>query len=1314
MDARTFYIPGKLEDLERADVVPNGSLIANPCSLAHVEAGGFSEVIDELKEKLAGGVQCVVEEDAFNLLYTLLTLLSSMQGDEVAKLALLVWTYMNGGTEQLEHMSREARDASAGLSQSQVHMDAEQKADHDVLSTSVRFLAYATTRILTHIEKVTADALAADAEASFTGADGGDALTAAAASSGKSAMPKAKRAKTDKSRANRGQLSSSAVKALSKAKEELLKALVQTLSPDVADQCDTAYLGLLLGAAARMFLSPHNLRSIGVAQRAVPSPVKEALFELFLAVAKRHAKEEPSSAAAAVEGEEEGASPEGEDAAPAPAPNQAVASLADVIARAEHFPKHAAALCKKAMAQEATWGGVLADQVVEAVCHVAKGLEGETAEAKNIGAFLSELCDGRGPASVASLTRRSIPTLNSCLQCEAYSIRKAVLLCFSSVVSAVGLEEGGHKRNANAGDNEAHDSESTRKTKRELLEVLSERIMDTNAWVRVGALNNMKTLFACHCLTMQEQAALVEPIALRLKDKNSFVRQAAMSALGVTVASNLVGDVLRLPTYSDYLNKKVEEYCASTGKTAENVDDMLAQCWEAGHVPQQLQQNSGAVRVFYYYTAVAFIRCLENAVPHVLAILASKSTQDILEAVKLLAAMIRFKVTAAVDGMMKLCVQVFNREQVVSDAVVAAFVDIVAGPAVVVGVQDELQRATLIAQQIIRVLKGASAGEVSAVSRILARKGVDFCEQIIDATLELAEASTPDSAAAMQLFSILSDTCPDVTLERLDDIAAIGIKRNGLSRNDLDFATYTCNALHPVGRLERFKQLPPSSPLFVDMCMLLLSKCRSLPQWVPVARSVLQAIYALSSDPEKIITQVVKKLRDRYVSLRTDIDAAEDAAPEGAEAAQAVQKRDRVIAEARVLLGRLLFTLGETAVLQLVVAEKQYKRDIQDIHSAGDKKAATAAKAASPKRGGTKRKADAAQDEGEEEDAMVEELGMTSKGALETEVEARLKAEESRILGSKTSVWGIHRNLVVRSALKVDIATKDVWTKSCAVLALCLYMMVSEDFAKQYVQYLFSLLQAAKEPTIRTNIIISIGDLLTRFPNTMEPWTGCFFSALSDPDVHVRSTAYLVSSHLILNDMLKARHFVHTLLKGLTDESPVIQGRAALFLREYSARGERVFTGLPDTLSALSRDRSVTNTAFRLIMKSMIAYVGKEKQLEVLTRRLCLKFTQISQGDETGEAGVPAEQSPKKKDEATAKKDIEKTEAGTESGADICDEQGSDGEGTTEQPDDTYTGATQDVRQARHIVCSFFLLLAYVIPFLPCATHRPKPCFCLI
>ena len=58
---------------------------------------------------------------------------------------------------------------------------------------------------------------------------------------------------------------------------------------------------------------------------------------------------------------------------------------------------------------------------------------------------------------------------------------------------------------------------------------------------------------------------------------------------------------------------------------------------------------------------------------------------------------------------------------------------------------------------------------------------------------------------------------------------------------------------------------------------------------------------------------------------------------------------------------------------------------------------------------------------------------------------------------------------------------------------------------------------------VRSNAIIVLTDMASRFPNLIEPWTPHLYARLRDDSIMVRRNTVAVLTHLILHDMVKVR-----------------------------------------------------------------------------------------------------------------------------------------------------------------------------------------------
>lgn len=146
--------------------------------------------------------------------------------------------------------------------------------------------------------------------------------------------------------------------------------------------------------------------------------------------------------------------------------------------------------------------------------------------------------------------------------------------------------------------------------------------------------------------------------------------------------------------------------------------------------------------------------------------------------------------------------------------------------------------------------------------------------------------------------------------------------------------------------------------------------------------------------------------------------------------------------------------------------------------------------------------------------------------------------------------------------------------RESGILALCRYMSVSHALCETYLPLLFTAIEVEKEPSMRTTLLICIGDLAFRFPNALEPWTARMYSRLSDENETVRYNTLTVLTHLVLNDMIKVKGQVSHVVICLNDTCPQIRDLATVFFTRLSERSNNpVYNLLGDIIATLSRDQ---------------------------------------------------------------------------------------------------------------------------------------------
>jgi condensin complex subunit 1 len=133
------------------------------------------------------------------------------------------------------------------------------------------------------------------------------------------------------------------------------------------------------------------------------------------------------------------------------------------------------------------------------------------------------------------------------------------------------------------------------------------------------------------------------------------------------------------------------------------------------------------------------------------------------------------------------------------------------------------------------------------------------------------------------------------------------------------------------------------------------------------------------------------------------------------------------------------------------------------------------------------------------------------------------------------------------------------------VLSFCKFLLVSEEFCKEHIHYLFDLLEIeGLDSKVKGNILIAIGDLYKRFTNTLESHNQQFFQNLHSTNSYVRRHCFRIISHLALNDMIKIRGEISDICMLLKDTDLKIVDLVKLFLHEINSKNkDTIFTLIP-------------------------------------------------------------------------------------------------------------------------------------------------------
>lgn len=186
-------------------------------------------------------------------------------------------------------------------------------------------------------------------------------------------------------------------------------------------------------------------------------------------------------------------------------------------------------------------------------------------------------------------------------------------------------------------------------------------------------------------------------------------------------------------------------------------------------------------------------------------------------------------------------------------------------------------------------------------------------------------------------------------------------------------------------------------------------------------------------------------------------------------------------------------------------------------------------------------------------------------------------------------------------------------------------MLVSSQFCSKHIQLLFTLFEKTEYPEMKESILVHLSDLLTRFPNVIEPWTpriyarfavllrlsesfdlDCF-SRLSDPDLKIRKATFFTLSSLILRDMIRAHSHIHLMVNSLIDDDEGLRSMCRTFFITLAQKEDNLYSLLPDIFSHLM-ESNISDEHSKDIMKFLFNLMDKAKQMENLVDRFCSKF----------------------------------------------------------------------------------------------------------
>ncbi|KAI9006529.1 condensin complex component cnd1 [Phycomyces nitens] len=847
---------------------------------------------------------------------------------------------------------------------------------------------------------------------------------------------------------------------------------------------------------------------------------------------------------------------------------------------------------------------------------------------KTFATFLQKLAD-----LLPKTILKNIGVLIHQLDSESYTIRTAIIDILGELI--VNLSQQSEENPANVDQVNG------------FFDILEERMLDPIVFCRTKVLQTYLRLLDLRTKFPKRRHALGILALRHMQDKSSSVRKYAIRVLTKLISTHpysIYGGELDIEDWKHRLKKlkaeiaNVESPDVGLIEAAVQMEDQPSspkdrdtEMQEADKtdepkettqvepvqtpkifVSEEKMQQLILMRTFHM-DAIRFIQQLHTAMPTILQLLSSKTKAEVLEAMDFLVVCYNYKVKPAADGIKRMLHLIWTKDT--SDEGKGVKMKLLKSYRNLYLEMDanlsRRENINAIAKNLIRLTFNTTLAELTSLEQLLTNLMAE--DAVPDDVVErlwsvygFVKGNIPKAQrrGAIIILGMLAKAKTDIVAEKVDLMLRIGL--GPLGKDDLALTKYTCIALQRLAgtRTEKGRgvyegvRFPMTHAIFARLRDVIESSNHSM-EWFSVTEQAINTIYLLGEHPDILCAEII---RSKTASVFDDQGRSDTQSPFEEEVlgdlmdidydmsltqpARSVQQSDQ---KSSFELSQLFFIVGHVALKQIVhleIVEAAWKRKkaLKDV------------------------------EEGKKNTSTDEELEQVNGTAEDDIGDAITHIREREILFGPNSLLARFGPMITEVCTRNKMYT-DRTLQITSTLALAKFMCVSSDFCEKNLQLLFTILEKSKDPTIRSNIAIALGDMAVCFNTLIDENISFLYNRLSDDDAMVKKNAVMVLTHLILNGMVKVRGQISEMAKCLEDSDQRIADLAKLFFTELATKDNAIYNNLPDIISNLTNSEpKVEEETFHKIMKFIFSFefTEKEKQAENVIDKLCQRFQNTS------------------------------------------------------------------------------------------------------
>uniref|UniRef100_A0A0K0EEV2 Cnd1 domain-containing protein n=1 Tax=Strongyloides stercoralis TaxID=6248 RepID=A0A0K0EEV2_STRER len=185
-----------------------------------------------------------------------------------------------------------------------------------------------------------------------------------------------------------------------------------------------------------------------------------------------------------------------------------------------------------------------------------------------------------------------------------------------------------------------------------------------------------------------------------------------------------------------------------------------------------------------------------------------------------------------------------------------------------------------------------------------------------------------------------------------------------------------------------------------------------------------------------------------------------------------------------------------------------------------------------------------------------------------------------------------------------------------AYIALSKLALVNDTICSRIIEILFNRLSKVESHT-KINLLITVTDLLIRFPNNVDPFSGHIIKTVLDSDIRVRYTSLSLVVFLILKNLLNFKKSITDVARRLLDKDSTISSIAQYFFQELMKEDKEAMKIIPELISELIfRRYDISFDEYQSIVYFILSLIEKDSISDYIINTFCDRLKSNTSGDE--------------------------------------------------------------------------------------------------